>query len=151
MQAHAAARMTSWRRAWVALALAIALHVADETLTDFLPAYNTLVEAIRSRAAWAPLPTFTFPVWLGGLVVGVLVLLALTPLVARGARGMRVVSLALGVLMTANALGHAAASLYLGRPAPGVYSSPLLLAAAVVLVVTASRAGTGPRVNGGDA
>lgn len=151
MRAHAATRIVRWRLAWLALALAIALHVADETLTAFLPAYNSLVETIRSRAPWVFLPTFTFPVWLGGLALGVLLLLALTPFVSRGARWIRVLSLVLGALMTANALAHVAASLYLGRPAPGVYSSPFLLAAAVALVVTASRAGARRRGTSGSA
>jgi len=50
------------------------------------------------------------------------------------------VSLILGVLMSGNALGHLGASLYWGRFAPGVYSSPFLLIAAGALLVTASRA-----------
>jgi hypothetical protein len=42
--------------------------------------------------------------------------------------------------MTGNALGHIGASVYWGEPAPGVYSSPILLLAALALLVTASRA-----------
>jgi hypothetical protein len=132
-----------WRTAWVALALALGLHVTDEALTGFLPVYNGVVEGIRARHPWALLPTFTFPVWLGGLILGVLLLLALTPAVSRGARWIRVVSVILGVLMTGNALGHMGASVYWGKLAPGVYSSPVLLAAALALVVTASRASVG--------
>jgi hypothetical protein len=124
----------------VGLALALGLHVADEALTGFLPVYNRIVAGVRAKHAWVPLPTFTFPVWLAGLVLGVLLLLALTPVVSRGARWIRVVSLLLSVVMIGNALGHLAASLYWGRLAPGVYSSPVLLSAAVALLVTASRA-----------
>jgi hypothetical protein len=36
-----------WRAAWVALAVALALHVTDEALTGFLPVYNSIVEGIR--------------------------------------------------------------------------------------------------------
>jgi hypothetical protein len=133
-------RIAQWRTAWVALALALGLHVADEALTGFLPVYNGVVEGIRARHPWVPLPTFTFPVWLGGLILGVLVLLALTPVVSRGALWLRVVSVILGVLMAGNALGHIGASVYWGRLAPGVYSSPILLIAAMALVVTAVRA-----------
>lgn len=133
-------RIAQWRAAWVGLALALGLHVTDEALTGFLPVYNGVVDGIRARHAWAPLPTFTFPIWLTGLVVGVLLLLALTPAVSRGAAWIRVVSLVLAVVMIANALGHFGASLYWGRFAPGVYSSPLLLVAAVALLATASRA-----------
>jgi hypothetical protein len=135
-----ATRIAQWRTAWIGLALALGLHVADEALTGFLPVYNGVVEGMRARHPWVPLPTFTFPIWLSGLVLGVLLLLSLTPVVSRGARWIRVVSIILGVMMSGNALGHVGASLYWGRPAPGVYSSPLLLIAAVALLVTASRA-----------
>jgi hypothetical protein len=129
-----------WRMAWVGLALALGLHVTDEALTGFLPVYNGIVEGLRAQYPWVPMPTFTFPVWLGGLILGVVLLLALTPMVTRRARWIRVVSLILGVIMTGNAFGHLGASIYWGRPAPGVFSSPILLIAAIALLVTASRA-----------
>ena len=129
-----------WRAAWVALAVALALHVTDEALTGFLPVYNNVVERVRAKYSWVPLPTFTFPVWLAGLVFGVVLLLAFTPAVSRGARWIRVVSLVLSILMIGNALGHIGASLYWGRVAPGAYSSPVLLLAAVWLLISASRA-----------
>ncbi len=135
-----ASRIAQWRAAWVGLAVALGLHVTDEALTGFLPVYNQVVEGIRADHPWVPLPTFTFPVWLGGLILGVLLLLALTPVVSRGDPWIRVVSFILGVIMTGNALGHLGASAYWGKPAPGVYSSPLLLIAAVALLVTAARA-----------
>lgn len=133
-------RIAQWRVAWIGLALALGLHVADEALTGFLPVYNGVVERIRAEHAWVPLPTFTFPIWLGGLVLGVLLLLSLTPVVSRGAYWIWVASLILGVIMTGNALGHIGASLYWRRLAPGVYSSPFLLIAAIGLFVAALRA-----------
>ena len=36
-------------RAWVALAAALAVHVTDEALTNFLAVYNPTVRAIRGR------------------------------------------------------------------------------------------------------
>lgn len=130
-----------WGIAWVALALAVALHVADEALTGFLPFYNALVETLRESAPWVPLPTFTFPVWLASLSVGVTVLLALSPLAFHGRRGLRPVAYVLGILMVANALGHVAASMYLRQLAPGVLSSPILLAAAVMLLYRTAKVG----------
>jgi hypothetical protein len=140
MEAVMANQIAQWRTAWLGLALALGLHVTDEALTGFLPVYNQVVEGVRARHPWVPLPTFTFPVWLGGLILGVVLLLALTPVVSRGASWIRLVSVILGVVMTGNAIGHLGASVYWGRLAPGVYSSPLLLIAAVALLVTASRA-----------
>lgn len=124
----------SWGRAWLGLAFALAVHVADEAAHDFLAVWNPAVEAVRSRLPWAPLPTFTFPVWIGGLAAGIALLLALSPFAFRARPWMRPVSLGLGALMVANALGHLGASAAGGWWAPGVCSSPLLLAAASLLL-----------------
>jgi hypothetical protein len=125
--------------AWVFLALAIALHVTDEALTGFLPLYNSIVESLRESYSWVPLPTFSFPVWLTGLAIGVLVLLGLSPFVFRGSAFLRPVSYVLGILMMGNALGHIGASMYWGILAPGVLSSPILLLAALALLIATDR------------
>lgn len=130
-----------WGNAWVVLAIAIALHVADEALTEFLPLYNSIVLSLRENYPWVPLPTFDFSIWLGGLIAGVILLLSLSPLVYAGIRIFRPISYFLGTLMTLNALGHIVGSIYLGTLAPGVISSPVLLLAAVALVLAAARAG----------
>jgi hypothetical protein len=127
----------SFGRAWMALALALGLHVADEALHDFLSVYNPTVFAIRQRLPWLPLPTFTFRVWLTGLILAVLLLLCLYPLALRRTRWVVLAAYPLGVLMTFNALQHFAGSLYLGRALPGVYSSPVLLAASLWLLAAA--------------
>ena len=128
-----------WGIAWIVMALAIGLHVADEALNDFLPMYNATVEWLRERYGWAP-PAFSFSAWLSGLTLGVVVLLALSPLVFAGNLIFRPLSYGLGILMTANALGHAGASIYMAAPAPGVYSSPVLLAAALYLLISVHKA-----------
>lgn len=95
-----------WGITWISLALAIALHVADEALTGFLPFYNSMVRSLQESYSWIPLPTFSFTVWI------------------------------IGVLMVANAIDHIGASLYWGKLVPGVYSSPILLVAALALLNT---------------
>ena len=140
MDASRISRTAQWKAAWAGLAVALGLHVTDEALTGFLPVYNRVVEGIRADRPWVPLPTFTFPVWLGGLIVAIVLLLALTPVVSARARWLRAISIALSVVMAGNALGHMAASMYWGTLAPGVNSSPLLLMAAVALLITAYRA-----------
>ncbi len=129
----------SWGIAWVSLVFALALHVVDEALTGFLPFYNAIVSTLREAYSWVPLPTFSFSAWITGLVIGVLLLLSLSPLAFAGSRGLRPVSYFLGVLMIANGFGHIGATIYLGKPAPGVYSSPVILAAALALVITTYR------------
>lgn len=93
--------MTTHRRAgfaWLALCAAFALHVVDEALTDFLSVYNPAVRAIRERLPFLPLPTFTFEVWLTGLIVAVLAL-TVSPLVFRGSRPLLALAWLYAVIM----------------------------------------------------
>jgi len=120
-------------RAWLVLTAALALHVTDEALTDFLGFYNPLVLSIRSRVWWFPMPTFTFGVWLIGLATLVAVLALLGPAVRRGAAGTHLASWALGVIMCLNGLGHLMGSLYFQRWLPGTTSAPVLLIASLLL------------------
>jgi hypothetical protein len=116
------------------MAVVIALHVTDEAATDFLSVYNPAVYAIRARLPFLPLPTFTFRVWLTGLILGILLLLALSPLAFRGRRWTVWAAFPLAILMFGNGLGHLGGSVYLGRLMPGVYSAPLLLIASAWLL-----------------
>jgi hypothetical protein len=135
----AGASPRAFGHAWVAQCLALAAHVADEALTDFLSVYNPAVQALRARYAWLPLPVFTFEVWLAGLLTAIVLLLALSAFAYRGARWMAPLAWIFGTIMLLNGLGHVAGSFYLGRPMPGVYSSPLLLAASVYLLSRSGR------------
>lgn len=141
--------------AWLSLVLAVAVHVADEAASGFLPFYNQLVLDLRGRLGFFLLPTFSFRAWLGGLMVAILIGLAALAAVARGGRLIRVVTTALGVLMVGNALGHLLGSLWTGRVLPGALSSPLLLAAAVFVVARGVagdwRRPAGDRPEGGEA
>jgi len=124
--------------AWLALCVAFAVHIADEALTNFLSIYDPAVRAIRTRFPFLPLPTFTLRVWLTGLVLAVLVLASLTPLAFRGVAWMRPAAYAYGIVMAGNGLLHLAGSVYLRKAMPGVYSAPLLLAAAIYLLASVS-------------
>jgi hypothetical protein len=121
--------------AWIAFGAAVAVHVLDEAANDFLSVYNPAVRAIRERLPFLPLPTFTFAVWLTLLALAIALWLALSPFAFRGARWTRLVSLPVAVLVgVLNGLQHMAGSVYMHRWMPGVYSSPLLLLAAIVLI-----------------
>jgi hypothetical protein len=48
--------------AWVLLSVALTLQVIDEAVTDFLSVYNPVVQAIRKRVPFIPLPIFTLKV-----------------------------------------------------------------------------------------
>lgn len=120
--------------AWLFMASAIALHVADETLTGFLPFYNNLVESLRARIGFFPAPTFSFEIWFGGLIVGILLCFGFTIFIARGGQLFRWIATILGVLMIFNSLGHLSGSLFYGKILPGAWSSPLLLLASLFMV-----------------
>ena len=119
--------------AWIALTLALALHVTDEAFTDFLSVYNPAVRAIRQRIPFLPLPTFSFGLWLTGLCGAIFLLLALSPLAFRGSRRLAWIAHPLSVLMFFNGLGHIGSSIAFGRFMPGVISSPVLLLASASL------------------
>jgi hypothetical protein len=128
--------------AWLGLTAALAVHVADEALNDFLSVYNPQAEAIREQLPWLPIPTFTFGVWLSMLIFAVAALAAATPAIFWSAEQgghrarfwVRFAGFPYGVVMLANGLGHIGISLAREFWMPGVYSSPLLLAASAWLL-----------------
>ena len=119
--------------AWMALCGALAIHVADEALTDFLSLYNPTVLSIRARYPLFPMPTFTFDTWLSVLIFAVVALSAASYFVWKGRWAMRPISYVFAALMLLNGLMHIAVSIYMGKFMPGVYSAPLLLAASTLL------------------
>ena len=120
-------------RAWFVLVGMLALHILDEALNDFLGFYNPLVENMRTRVAWFPMPTFTLVVWLSGLVALVVVLAMLGFVVRRGGIGIHIASLMLSVIMFLNGLGHLIGSIYFQRWLAGATSSLLLIFASILL------------------
>jgi hypothetical protein len=121
--------------AWVMMISVIAMHVFDETVTEFLPFYNQLVFNLRESIGFFPMPTFSFGLWLGGLIFSIAVGFALTPIVHHGGRIIRMLTTVLGILMTLNACTHMIGSIYMGRLLPGFWSSPFLLFTAAHVVV----------------
>jgi Protein of unknown function with HXXEE motif len=125
---------TRHMRAWLMLVGALAIHVVDEAFTGFLGFYNPLVLNIRSWLPWFPMPTFTYGVWLTGLIVLVSLLTLLAPVIRRGGVVSRLASWILSVTMFLNGVGHLAGSVYWDRWLPGATSAPLLLVASLLLV-----------------
>lgn len=124
--------------AWIAFALAVALHVSDEANHDFLATYNPNARAIRRHLHLPFPPVFTFRAWLGGLVGGIFILLLLSPLAFMGERWIMIVAFPLSVLVgIGNACVHIFGSMLYRRWLPGVLSSPVLLIAGGWLLWTA--------------
>ena len=120
--------------AWFYLCAHLAAHVVEEAATGFLDVWNPVLAGWSQRTG-LPLPHLPFDLWLGILVVAVTVLTALTPRVARGAAWAPSASYIFGAVMVANGVHHLFSPLYLGRFLPGHFTSPLLIAAAVWLIV----------------
>jgi hypothetical protein len=125
------------------LCLAFCAHVADEALTGFLGVYNPTVIAMRAKLSWFPMPPFKYREWLVGLVAANVLLLALTPFAYRNSRALRPLAWLFAGVMLLNGLGHTiftvlgrtVASVQFQRPAPGFYSSPLLLLTSIYLFI----------------
>jgi hypothetical protein len=135
--------------AWVALTVALAVHVADEALHDFLAFYNPLAMSLRDMLLWTWMPTFEFSVWLGGLICAVAALLSMSWFAFYGARWMIWASIPYGVLMCGNGLLHLSASAYLQKQVPGVWSAPLLAVCGAWLAIEAVRELQARRVSAG--
>ena len=132
-------RRTRLRRhhwlAWMALCGALAIHVADEALTGFLDWYNPTVRALREKYPLLLLPTFSFAVWLSLLIFAIVMLIASSFFVWKGRWAMRPISHVFAGVMLSNGLLHIAHSIYMRELMPGVYTSPLLIAASIILIV----------------
>ena len=125
--------------AWFLFALSVALHVLDEANHNFLAVYNPNARMIRERFH-IPIPIFTFQTWILSLGIGITLLLLLTPSAFRGARWLRWIAVPLAIVVGIfNAFGHIGSSFYYHRFMPGVYSSPILLATAIFLLIAARR------------
>jgi len=128
--------------------IALTLHVADEALTGFLSVYNPTVLALRARFGFWPMPTFEFREWLIGLTLGILVLAALSRFAFLNARWLRPLfyfcAVTIGIMNAlghtiATVLGHTFSTVQFPRPAPGFYSSPLLLIVSVYALLQLGR------------
>jgi hypothetical protein len=122
--------------AWVAFALAIAAHAADEARHGFLAVYNPNALAIRRRLH-VPVPVFTIRGFVAALSSAVFLLLLLAPLAFDGIRWVRIAALPLAIVAGLfNAFLHIAGSVFYRRPMAGVLTSPLLVATGIWLLST---------------
>ena len=123
--------------AWIFLTAALALHVMDEALNDFLSIYNPLVSAVNEKIDWVLFPVFSFTGWLASLIIGIIILFSLSFFAYQKKIWILYFSYFYGGIMVLNAMGHGLGSLYYSKFIAGVYSSPLLLVASVYLIWSA--------------
>lgn len=125
--------------AWLFMVSAIAIHVIDEAMNGFLPIYNQIITDLKEKVTFLPAPTFSFDIWIGGLIGAIILSYGLTYFIGRGGKIIRIISVVLGFLMVGNAFVHCIASIYFGSIFPGALSSPLLLATALFVIVQGFR------------
>jgi hypothetical protein len=115
--------------AWVGFAVTIALHAADEAVTDFLGVYNPNARAIRQRFH-LPVPVFSLRGFIVALSSAVALLLVLSPFAFHGAHWLRILAIPVAILAgIANGCVHLGGSALYRRWMPGVLTAPLLLVA----------------------
>src|SRR5258708_8551895 len=128
--------------------MALAIHVIDETLTGFLSVYNPTVLALRAKLGFWPMPTFGYREWLTGLCLLITALALLSPFAFRNSRWIRPIFLF--VVIVAGVFNpprpthptlfcSSRETVRFPRPAPGFYSSPLLLIASVYALLQLRR------------
>jgi hypothetical protein len=84
------------------------------------------------------MPTFTYPVWIGGLAAGIVLLLVLSPTAFAGNATLRLIAWPLAILVgIGNGLLHLFGSAWRRQWLPGTSSAPLLLIAGTALLATA--------------
>jgi Protein of unknown function with HXXEE motif len=125
-----------WAMAWLTLSSVLGLHVVEEAVDGSFALYNDMVDWLGVIFPFIELPAFRYNVWVVNLSGTVLVLVALTGLVALRQGPMRLASYALALFAVANAALHILMSLSAERLLPGTLSSPLVLAAALFLLVS---------------
>lgn len=121
---------------WLAFGYTLALHVLDEAGHDFLSVYNPNALALRRSLPF--FPVFTFRQWIGSLLCGLTIWLALAPLSFHRPTWQRRLAIPVAIVAgIGNGLGHILASIYLWRCMPGVYSAPLILLSGIMLLRSA--------------
>jgi hypothetical protein len=115
---------------------ALAIHVTDEALTGFLSVYNPTVLALRAKLGYWPMPTFEYREWLTDLTA------------FRNSAWFRpffyFVAIVAGLLNATGhtigtILGHTVYTVRFPRPAPGFYSSPLLILVSIYALLQLRR------------
>ena len=110
------------------------MHVIDEAIFNFLPFYNSVVMNAKEKFSFFPFPDFTYQTWLSGLIILLIILYFLSIFAFQLKRWIIFSSLFFSVIMFLNGVLHIVASIYFNRPIGGVYSSPILIIASILLL-----------------
>lgn len=130
----------NFRLAMIIETFSLAIHVADESLNDFLSLYNPLVRSLNNNLGINFFPVFTFTEWIAGLILAIISLFILSYFSYKEKKWMLYFGFFYGIFMIFNALGHITGSIYYSSIVAGTYSAPFLLAASIYLIWSANQA-----------
>ena len=125
-----------------ALVSIVAANILDDVLNDFLGYYNATILTLYGHFSWFPRVDLSFREWLVGVTVADAVLLLLSPSAFRNALLVTPIAYAFSAIMLLNGCGsilaalrgHTLGSVHFTGMAPGIYSSPFLLAGSAYLL-----------------
>lgn len=128
--------------AWLLFCASIAATITDQAINDFLGYYNATVLTLYGHFSWFPRIDMRFGTWLATAITTNALLLLFTPFAYRGARFLRPIGYVFSTFMIlvacgeifASLLGQTVPSVHFTNGAPGVYTSPLLLASSTFLL-----------------
>ena len=126
-------------RPWLALCFCLAVHVAEEAFTGFLPFYGDATRAVSELLPFVTSPSLVLATSMWMSVAFVAILTALAPFAYRGASWRRVATIGVSLVALANVSGHIGGSMLVGQALPGVYTTPLLAVVGVYALVSAWR------------
>lgn len=128
-----------WTLAWFLACAVFALHIVDEGLNGTFGFYSDLERLFTQLLPSLNITPFNFDVWLLNMTGTLVVLFALTPLVAARNALMVPASWAFAAFLTGNSAFHLLMSAGRGELVTGALSSPLMLAAGLFLFVSTAR------------
>jgi hypothetical protein len=127
--------------AWVLLCIILGLHTWDEAAHELISFYNATILTLYGEHPSFPRIDLGFHTWLVLAIAANLFLLVLAPLAYRNRRSIRPFAYFITIAATLDALGlillsirgRTVSSVHFRGVAPGAYTAPLLLAAAIYL------------------
>jgi len=130
-------RRSRLAQAWLALTFALTLHIVEGAIRDYLSFYNPLAMSLRDTLLWTWMPTFTLAAWLGGWTAILASLYGLTWFATYPARWVVWAAIAYAEVIFLFAAAKLGFAIYLEKAIPGVFTTPLLLAASAWLSLEA--------------
>ena len=128
-----------WTLAWLGVCAALAVHLADEVINGSTGLYGDFVQLFSFLFPFLELPTFRREIWLINLGGAIVVLFALTWMVARRRSPMAAASYLLAAFVTLNGVLHLTTAVAVRHMIPGAWTASLLVVTGLLLFLAVPR------------